>query len=56
MSVVSGVSVALVLVLALFALRESRLADEKTSRGKMPAIVLVGLVSAYLAFGWGFLG
>lgn len=53
MSVVCVTSLVLVLGALHYGLRESRLADAATHRGRMAAIWIVGLVSAFLVLGWG---
>ena len=53
MTVVWPVSALLVLVMILFAIRESRLADPTTHSARIPAILVVGLASLFLAIGWG---
>ncbi|MFH1924621.1 MAG: hypothetical protein ABIP48_32615 [Planctomycetota bacterium] len=51
--VVSVVSLALLLAMFYYALRESRMADAATHRGRIAAISMVGLASAFLILGWG---
>ena len=55
MPIVAAASVVLILVMAYFSLRESRLADRSTHGSRIVPILLVGLTYAFLAFGWGFL-
>ena len=53
MTVVWPVSALLILVMILFAIRESRLADPSTHSARIPAILVVGLASLFLVIGWG---
>jgi polyferredoxin len=53
MTVVWPVSALLVLVMILFAIRESRLADPTKHSARIPAILLVGLATLFLVIGWG---
>jgi hypothetical protein len=52
MAAVSVVSLILMLVLAYFALRESRIADPATHRSRIVPIVVVAMVSVFLVVGW----
>ncbi len=52
---VSIAAVGLIVAMCLFALRESRLSDPATRRGRAAAILIVTMAMAYIAFGWGFL-
>ncbi len=54
--VVSVLSLVLLLTMAYFSLRESRLADPETHKSRVPSVLLVTLGSAFLIFGWGFFG
>ena len=54
MSVVSAASLVLILAMLYYALRESRMADVATHRGRIAAIWIVGLTSAFLILGWSF--
>ncbi|NQT41312.1 MAG: hypothetical protein HQ581_27740 [Planctomycetes bacterium] len=54
-TVVSVISLALILVMLGYALRESRIANPTTHRRRMITIVALGAVSAFLVFGWAFL-
>lgn len=56
MDVVSVLSLFLLVTMAYFSLRESRLADTDTHKSRVPSILLATFASAYLIFGWGFLG
>lgn len=53
MSIVCVTSLVLVLGALYFALRESRLADAATHRGRVAAIWIVGAASIFLVLGWG---
>ncbi len=55
MGVVSVLSLFLLVMMAYFSLRESRLADPDTHKSRVPSILLVTFAAAYLVFGWGFL-
>ena len=55
LTVVSVISLLLVLSMGYFGLRESRLADAETHKGRTPAILLVTCGLAFLIFGWGSL-
>jgi len=55
LAVVSVVSLMLLAAMAWFGIRESRLADPRTHRSRVPSILLAAAASAYLIFGWGFL-
>lgn len=51
-ALVSTVCLLLLLVMAYFAVRESKLADATTHKSRVPALVLATLASAALIFGW----
>ena len=53
---VTVLSLLLLVALSSFSLRESRLADPETHWTRMPSILMAALASAFLIFGWGFLG
>jgi hypothetical protein len=54
--VVSVVSLLLLAAMSCFSVRESRLADPESHKSRVPSIILAVLASAFLVFGWGFLG
>jgi hypothetical protein len=53
-AMVSTVCLGLLLVMAFFAVRESRLADLTTHKSRVPSLVLAIVASAVLIFGWRF--
>lgn len=55
MFLVSVASLALILVMGYYGLRESSIADPTSARTRAPALWIVIAVSAFLVLGWGFL-
>ena len=53
LAVISPIAVALIVVMACFAIRESRLSDRATHASRVLPILLVATCSALLALGWG---
>lgn len=53
-AVISTACLVLLLVMAFFAVRESRLADPATHKSRVPSLVFAVLASAVLIFGWRF--
>ena len=51
---VSIIGLVLLAAMIVYALRESRLADETTHRTRIASILVLGFASAFLVCGWGF--
>ena len=56
MDVVSVLSLLVLVTMGYFSFRESRLADPQTHKSRVPSILLATVASAFLVFGWGYLG
>ena len=52
MAAVSVVGLIVIVAMSYFALRESRIADSATHRGRIAPIVLVAMASVFLVIGW----
>ena len=55
MAVISLIGLAVLFVLASFAVRESRLADPASHGSRVAPLMLALAAAAFLVFGWGFL-